>query len=86
MWPRAMGAPRLGLDGPFGLYLGVDDKHPNIYSVNLYQSGLGLPDRDYYLRDDKEIAATRVAYQKYLAQMLTLRWRDGRRCTRRGDL
>jgi putative endopeptidase len=66
-----MGDTRLGLDGPFAIYLGVDDKHPNTYSVNLFQSGLALPDRDYYLRDDKEIADTRVAYQKYLAQMLT---------------
>jgi len=66
-----MGAVRLNLDGPFGLYLGIDDKHPTAYSVNLYQSGLGLPDRDYYLRDDKEIADTRVAYGKYLAAMLT---------------
>ncbi len=65
-----MGAPALGLDGPFGLYIGVDDKHPGSYSINLYQSGLGLPDRDYYLRDDKEIADTRAAYKKYLAQML----------------
>ncbi len=69
---RAMGAPRLGLDGPFGVFIGVDDKHPNHYSVNLSQSGLGLPDRDYYLRDDKELVATREAYKKYLAQMLTL--------------
>jgi putative endopeptidase len=65
-----MGTAKLGLDGPFGLYLGIDDKHPSAYSVNIYQSGLGLPDRDYYLRDDKEIADTRAAYQKYLAQML----------------
>lgn len=69
---RAMGAPRLGLDGPFGIYIGVDDKHPDHYSVNLYQSGLGLPDRDYYLRNDKDVVATREAYRKYLAQMLTL--------------
>jgi len=66
-----IGTPKLNLDGPFGLYLGVDDKHPGNYSVNIYQSGLGLPDRDYYLRDDKEIADTRVAYQKYLAQILS---------------
>jgi putative endopeptidase len=67
----AMGTTKLGLKGPFAAYLGVDDKHPNSYSVNFYQSGLGLPDRDYYLRDDKEIVATRVAYQKYIAQMLS---------------
>ncbi len=68
---RAMGDPALSLDGPFGIYFGVDDKHPTNYSVNLYQSGLGLPDRDYYLRTDKDIASTRDAYKKYLAQMLT---------------
>jgi putative endopeptidase len=67
-----MGKPSLLLDGPFGIYLGIDDKHPDRYSINLYQSGLGLPDRDYYLRDDKEIADTRAAYKKYLAQMLSL--------------
>jgi len=66
-----MGQPSLGLDAPYGIYLGIDDKHPGSYSVNLYQSGLGLPDRDYYLRDDKEIVDTRAAYRKYLAQMLT---------------
>ncbi len=68
---HAMGDPALSLDGPFGVYFGVDDKHPTNYSVNLYQSGLGLPDRDYYLRTDKDIASTRDAYKKYLAQMLT---------------
>jgi putative endopeptidase len=66
-----MGTPALNLDGPYGIYLGVDDKHPGNYSVNFYQSGLGLPDRDYYLRDDKEIVETRAAYKKYLEQMLS---------------
>src|SRR6185369_445518 len=36
------------------------------------QSGLGLPDRDYYLRDDPNLANTRVAYKKYLETMLGL--------------
>jgi putative endopeptidase len=67
----AMGTVRLGLDAPYGIYLGIDDKHPTSYSINLYQSGLGLPDRDYYLRDDAELAKTRTAYRKYLAQMLS---------------
>jgi predicted metalloendopeptidase len=67
---RAMSDPALGLDGPFSISLGVDDKHPTQYSVNLHQSGLGLPDRDYYLRNDKALVTTREAYKKYLAQML----------------
>jgi predicted metalloendopeptidase len=68
----AIGDPALGLDGPFGYYIGVDDKNSDIYSINLYQSGLGMPDRDYYLKTDKEIVDTQKAYKKYLADMLTI--------------
>ncbi|MEO5626689.1 MAG: hypothetical protein ABIQ70_11835 [Dokdonella sp.] len=34
----------------FGFCLDVDLKHPMHYGVYIGQSGLGLPDRDYYLR------------------------------------
>lgn len=69
---RTIGDPSLNLDGPFGIYIGVDDKNSASYSLNLYQSGLGMPDRDYYLKTDKEIVATQTAYRAYLAQMLTI--------------
>ena len=68
----AMGTARLMEDGPFDLGIGVDAKNPDAYAINLSQAGLGMPDRDYYLRDDKEIAATRDAYKKYLATMLEM--------------
>jgi putative endopeptidase len=67
---REMALPALHLGGPFSISIGADDKHPNVYIVRLEQSGLGLPDRDYYLRDDKEIVSTREAYKKYLSQTL----------------
>jgi len=69
---RAMGSVRLSTAGIYDLDIGIDDKHPDRYSVNLRQSGLGLPDRDYYLKDDKALGATRDAYKKYLAGMLQL--------------
>ena len=69
---HAIGDPSLGLDGPFSLAFGVDDKNSDLYSVNLGQSGLGMPDRDYYLKNDKEIVATREAYKKYITQMLAI--------------
>ncbi|HEY4985997.1 MAG TPA: M13 family metallopeptidase, partial [Bradyrhizobium sp.] len=68
----AMGDPVLGGDGPFTGYIGVDDKNSDAYSINFSQSGLGMPDRDYYLKDDPDIAKTREAYKKYLADMLTI--------------
>ncbi|WP_267349070.1 M13-type metalloendopeptidase [Sphingomonas sp. GM_Shp_2] len=70
---QAMAAlQRQGVGGLFGTYVGQDDKAPDTYIVSFGQSGLGLPDRDYYLKDDAKLAAIRTAYQAYLAQMLTL--------------
>ena len=69
---RVMGTARLQTGGIFGTSINVDDKNPDAYAVNLGQSGLGMPDRDYYLRDDKALAATREAYKKYLVSMLSL--------------
>jgi len=69
---HAMGSIRLSTQSIYGLGVGVDDKNPNNYSVNLSQSGLGMPDRDYYLSGDEAIVKTRVAYRKYLADMMTL--------------
>ena len=69
---RAMGTPSLPVDTPFGAFPGANVKNPNEYAIFLTQSGLGLPDRDYYLKDDPALATMREAYKKYLATMLTL--------------
>jgi putative endopeptidase len=69
----AMGMPRMNLDGPFSVSLGVNNKNSRQYAVDVNQSGLGMPDRDYYLKaDDKDLAATRDAYKKHLAAVFTL--------------
>jgi putative endopeptidase len=60
----------MGLDGPFNAWIGVDDKNPDAYAVMVFQSGLGLPDRDYYLREDESLAKTRDTYRTHLAEML----------------
>jgi predicted metalloendopeptidase len=69
---RLMAAPKLGIASVYNIVIGVDEKDPNSYSIVLTQGGLGMPDRDYYLRDDAALAAARDAYKKYLAEMLTL--------------
>jgi putative endopeptidase len=69
---RLMADPALDLDGPFGLGIYPDEKHPTRYAVHLGQSGLGMPDRDYYLKDDKALAAARAAYKVWLEKALGL--------------
>ncbi|MBV9045653.1 MAG: hypothetical protein JO294_11055, partial [Alphaproteobacteria bacterium] len=69
---RAMASPKLGTQSIFNIYIGVDQKDPNAYSVVFTQGGLGMPDRDYYLRDDAALQSARDAYKKYLGDMLAL--------------
>ncbi len=63
---------RQGVPGLVGVGVGADDKDPNSYVVGINQGGIGLPDRDYYLKDDPKLATVRTAYQAYMAQMLGL--------------
>lgn len=65
-------ADRMGIPGPIGGYVGQDDKEPEVYALSLYQSGLGMPDREYYLSDDAHMVETRNAYKAHLARVLTL--------------
>jgi predicted metalloendopeptidase len=69
---RLMATPELGAESIFDVRIGVDDKNPDAYAVFVRQSGLGLPDRDYYRLDENGIVATREKYRVYIADMLRL--------------
>lgn len=62
----------MGISIPFGWYVNNDAKNSTQYAVYLGQSGLGLPDRDYYLKDDEKSKSIRDAYVAYIKDMLTL--------------
>ena len=49
-----------------------DAQDPKTSVLYLSQSGLGLPDRDYYLKADPKLKEYRTKYQAYVAKMLTL--------------
>src|SRR5271165_3289849 len=63
---------RIGLHSPFSTFVDVDAKHSTQYALWLEQSGLGLPDRDYYLSADAKFASFRAQYLKHIEKMLTL--------------
>jgi putative endopeptidase len=73
---RTMGTAALGFqDAIFDMNIDADAKDPNRYSVYLDVGGLGLPDRDYYLKAD--FADKKAAYQAYVARLLTeIGWTD----------
>ncbi|HEY4080985.1 MAG TPA: M13 family metallopeptidase [Burkholderiaceae bacterium] len=54
----------------FSVGIDVDLKDPKHYAVYVSQAGLGLPDRDYYLKS--EFAKQKAAYEQYVARLLSL--------------
>jgi putative endopeptidase len=69
---RLMADPSIEAGGLFANFIGADPKNSNAYVLFVTQSGLGLPNRDYYLRDDTSLTPTRDGYRAYLQKMLDL--------------
>jgi putative endopeptidase len=73
---RLMGRSQAAFGGSFfGAYIHDDAKDPENYTVYLFQSGIGMPDRDYYLQES--FAPQKAKYEAYVARLLTLAgWPD----------
>ncbi len=56
----------------FQLYVGADEKNSSMNIVNLYQGGMSMGDRDYYLSEDSANIKIRDAYKKYINKLFTL--------------
>ncbi len=61
-----------GVHAGWSVYVATDDKDSTSVIVNLSQGGLGLPERDYYVRSDAASAKLRDQYAKHVAAMLQL--------------
>ena len=61
-----------GGGGPFILYIWVDAKDSTRYVTYMWQSGLGLPDRDYYFKEDERSVELREAYVEHIEKMFSL--------------
>ncbi len=63
---------RVGLTNPFVLFVNQDSKDSTVYAVFMHQTGLGLPNRDYYLEDDERFVTLRDKYRDYVGTMYGL--------------
>jgi putative endopeptidase len=64
--------PGMPLDGPIGYAITLDEKDPDRYIVGVGQSGLSLPDREYYLKSEPQFVEIRAQFQTHIEKMLTL--------------
>ena len=58
--------------GPAGLYIFPDPADPTKYTVGVTQSGLGMPNRDYYLNKGEHFDTYRSAYKTYVTKIFEL--------------
>ncbi|MYN01318.1 M13 family peptidase [Pseudoduganella sp. DS3] len=64
---------RMGVSSPFDVSIHQDNKDSTRYVADLAQSGLSMPDRDYYLKkDDAKLADTLAKFEAHVARMLAL--------------
>ena len=66
---------RDGVSTPIAMFINNDEKDTSKYISYFYQSGLGLPDRDFYdvkKKSDEKSQAIRDAYVKHIETMFTL--------------
>lgn len=56
----------------FALFVDADEKNSAMNIVQLYQAGIGMGDRDYYLLEDEGSAKMRDAYRTYINKLFTL--------------
>lgn len=72
----AAGSFKEGESFLFSFFVGPDDRISTKNAVNFQQSGLGLPNRDYYFNTDPENQKIRREYVKYIAKLFTLTGTD----------
>ena len=63
---------RLWVRVPWGVDVYPDERDATVYIAHLEQGPLGLPDRDYYLKDDAHFLNIRSAYRAHIVRLLTL--------------
>ncbi|WP_018984228.1 M13 family metallopeptidase [Salinimonas chungwhensis] len=65
-------ANRYGFGAPFGVGQYVDFKSPETYMIYAWQGGLGMPEREYYFKDDEKSQTLREKYVAHIESMFKL--------------
>jgi len=69
---RIMGRPDMPVRAPIRQGITVDQKNPDRYIVTVAQGGLGLPEREYYLKTDASFVTIREKYVAHIERLLRL--------------
>jgi endothelin-converting enzyme/putative endopeptidase len=62
----------MGISSPLALYISIDAKNSSRYATHIWQSGLSLPDRDYYFNEAERFVKLREAYVEHIEKMFNI--------------
>jgi putative endopeptidase len=62
----------VGVGNPLAFYIEVDAKDSASYATHIWQSGLGLPDKDYYFNETARYVTLRAGYIAHIEKMFNL--------------
>ena len=63
---------QIGVNGPIQFFVAQDAKQSDLNALQLWQTGIGLPEREYYFKSDSSTLNIRTAYVKNITQTLML--------------
>jgi len=69
----------------FSLYVGPDDRQSTINRISFGQSGLSLPEREYYFKTDEATKKVRAAFLSYMTRLFTLTGVDSTSARKKAD-
>ncbi|MEO8855200.1 MAG: M13 family metallopeptidase [Ginsengibacter sp.] len=69
-----------------GFGVGPDNKNSNLNIAHAYQTGIGLPDRDYYFKTDPSTVGIQQAYKTYLTNFFTLTGNDSAKAKKDAEI
>ncbi|HPZ88608.1 MAG TPA: M13 family metallopeptidase [Flavihumibacter sp.] len=69
-----------------GIYVGPDDKNSKINILHFSQTGLGLPDRDYYFKTDAPTLTVQAAYKQFITSLFSLTGADAATAKQQTDI
>ena len=74
--PTGTGLGPFGVAAPMLATINADAKKPDVNALYVDQFGLGMPDRDYYLKNEGRFVEVRGKYEAYVSELLTLAGRQ----------
>jgi len=80
------GEAKEGNNSVLAFGVGPDNKNSDLNIAQIYQTGIGLPERDYYFKTDPSSTGIQQAYRTYIANLFQLTGSDTATATKDADI